>query len=195
MIPGGTLVSTSSILSGWVWDTSPGDLRLEIQATLRSVGVPQDQIDRFLRHHWYPLSMQAVVAGSLKVLDGVDGRADVIPLALSVGSEGQARFVAQTLAMTARYHATVKPLAKVVVSGTVYGETKDGEIAAMAPVDYLSWNPLAERFAKRKGKLGSDRTLHIAGRASDRAREELEDLDWSVEEESALFVPLLAQEP
>ena len=194
MIPGGTLVSTSSILSDWVWDTSPGDLRLEIEAVLRAIDVPQDQIDRFLRHHWYPLSMQAALAGSLKMLDGVDGRADVIPLALSVDSEGQARFVTQTLAMTARYHDTVKPLAKVVVSGTVYGETEDGEIAAMAPVDYLSWNALAEKFAKRKSELGSARTLYIAGRATDHAEEALEDLDWSVEQESELFVPLLAEE-
>jgi len=194
MIPGGTLVSSSSIVSDWVWDTSPGDLRLEIEATLRAIGVPQDQIDRFLRHYWYPLSMQATLAGSLKALDGVKGRADVIPLALGVDSEGQARFVAQTLNMLARYHETVKPLAKVAASGTVYGETKDGELAVMAPVDYLSWNPVAETFATRKSTLGTGRTLYIAGRATDRARDALEDLNWSVEEKSALFVPLLATE-
>jgi hypothetical protein len=192
MIPGGRVVSTSSLLTDWVWDTSPGDLRLEIEETLRSIGVDQDEIDRFLRHRWYPLSMQAALAASLKELDGVDGRAEVIPLALSVDSEGQARFVVQTLTMTARYHKTVEPLAKLVVSGTAFGETADGEIAVMAPVDYLSWNPLAETFAKRKGKLGSARTLYIAGRVTDRAREALEDLDWSVEEESALFVPVFA---
>ncbi len=188
MIPGGMIVSTSSRLTDWVWDTPPGDLRLEIEAVLRSIGVGQEEIDRFLRHRWYPLSLQAALAASLKALDGVGGRAEVLPLALSVDSEGQARFVVQTLAMLARYHKSVDPLAKLVVSGTVYGETEGGEIAVMAPVDYLSWNPLAEQFAKRKGNLGTARTLYIAGRASDQAREAIEDLDWSVEEQSALIV-------
>lgn len=192
MIPGGMIVSTSSRLTDWVWDTPPGDLRLEIEATPRSIGVDQEEIDRLLRHRWYPLSQQAALAASLKAMDGVDGRAEVIPLALSVDSEGQARFVVQTLAMTARYHKTVAPLARLVVSGTAYGQTEDGEIVVMAPVDYLSWNPIAETFAKRKSEQGSARTLHIAGRATGRAREALEDLDWSVEERSALFVPLLA---
>ncbi len=192
MIPGGLIASTSSRLTDWVWDTPPGDLRLEIEATLRSIGVDQDQIDRLLRHRWYTLSLRTALAASLKGLDDVDGRAEVIPLALGVDSEGQARFVVQTLAMLARYHKTVEPLAKLVVSGTVYGETEDGEIAVMVPVDYLSWNPLVETFAKRKSKDGSARTLYIAGRATGRAREALDDLDWSAEEQSALFVPLLA---
>jgi hypothetical protein len=196
MIPGGMIVSTSSRLTNWVWDTPPGDLRLQIEATLRSIGVGQDDIDRFLRHRWYPLSLQAALAASLAALDGpdggVDGRAEVIPLALGVGSEGQARFVVQTLAMLARHHRTVEPLAALAVGGTVYGETKDGALVVMAPVDYLSWTPLAKTFAERKGELGTAWTLHIAGRATGRARDALEDLDWKVEEESPLFVPLLA---
>ncbi len=199
MIPGGMIVSTSSRLTDWVWDTPPGDLRLEIEATLRSIGVGQEEIDRFLRHRWYPLSLQAALAASLAALDGaegvdggVDGRAEVIALALGVGSEGQARFVVQTLAMLARHHKTVEPLATLAVGGTVYGETKDGALVVMAPVDYLSWTPLAKTFAERKGELGSARTLHIAGRATGRARDALQDLGWKVEEESPLFVPLLA---
>ena len=192
MIPGGLIVSTSSRLTDWVWDTPPGDLRLEIEATLRDAGVDQDRIDRFLRHRWYPLSLQAALAASLKAMDDVDGRAEVIPLALAVDSEGQARFVVQTLAMLARHHKTVEPLTKLAVSGTVFGETEDGALAVMAPVDYLSWNPVAATFAQRKGKMGTARTLHIAGLATDRARDALEDLDWSVEEESVLFVPVIA---
>ncbi len=190
------IVSTSSRLTDWVWDTPPGDLRLEIEATLRSIGVGQEEIDRFLRHRWYPLSLQAALAASLAALDGPDGgvqgRAEVIPLALGVGSEGQARFVVQTLAMLARYHKTVEPLATLAVGGTVYGETGDGALAVMAPVDYLSWTPLARTFAERKSELGSERTLYIAGRATRRARDALEDLGWKVEERSPLLVPLLA---
>jgi hypothetical protein len=187
MIPGGMIVSASSQLTNWVWDTAPGDLRVQIETTLLGIGAGREEIDRFLRHHWYTLSMQTVLASSLAALDGVEARADVLPLALSVGSEGQARFVVQTLDMLKQYHVLQEPLSALVVEGTVVGRTQSGANIVMAPVDYLSWSPVLSRFASRLDD-GSDqvRTLHIAGRATDRAREELEQLGWTVTEESAL---------
>lgn len=78
LVPGGLILSSSSRLSDWVWDTAPGDLRVQVGETLLSIGVPHDQVDRFLRHSYYTLSMQAVVATSLQSLDSVQGRAVVM---------------------------------------------------------------------------------------------------------------------
>ncbi len=187
MIPGGMIISASSTLTDWVWDTPPGDLRVDIETTLLSVGASREEIDRFLRHNWYTLSMQTVLATSLGALDGVEGRAEVIPLALSVGSEGQARFVVQTVEMLKRYHAAHGTLSELVVQGTVFGRTKSGTVAVMAPVDYLSWSPFLQKFVTRlEGNSGSSRNLHIAGHATDRAREELAKRGWSVDEDSRL---------
>jgi hypothetical protein len=187
MIPGGMIISASSTLTDWVWDIPPGDLRVDIEKTLLSVGASKEEIDRFLRHNWYTLSMQTVLATSLGALDGVEGRAEVIPLALSVGSEGQARFVVQTVEMLKHYHAAHAPLSELVVEGTVFGTTQGGTVAVMAPVDYLSWSPLFQQFVTRlEDKSRSSSQLHIAGRATDRAREELTRRGWSVDEDSPL---------
>jgi hypothetical protein len=191
MIPGGTLVATSTRLSNWVWDMPPGDLRLHIEKSLLSMGVSQADVDLLLRHRWYPLSLQAALVVALDDLAGVDGRVDVMPLALTVASEEQARFLVQTLQMTARYHKTVKPLEALVVLGTVAARAKDGEIVVAAPVDYLTWNEGVDRFTANDELAGQKRSVHIAGRLTDRASAELQGRGWAVHPDSALWHPIL----
>jgi hypothetical protein len=187
MIPGGKIISASSTLTDWVWDTPPGDLRVEIEQALLSAGASREETDRLLRHAWYTLSMQAVLATSLEALDGVEGRSAILPLALSVDSEGQARFVVQTVEMLKRHHLEREPLTKLVVEGTVFGRTRSGAVAVMAPVDYLSWTPRLDKFVSQfEADSGSPLTLHIAGRVSDRAREDLAWRGWTVKEQSAM---------
>ena len=191
MIPGGTLVATSTRLSSWVWDMPPGDLRLQIEKSLRSMGVSQADVDLLLRHRWYPLSLQAALVLALEDLKGVDGRLDVMPLALTVASEEQARFLVQTLQMTARYHKTVKPLEALVVLGTVAARAKDGEIVVAAPVDYLTWNEGVDRFTANEELAQQKRSVHLAGRLTDRAGAELQGRGWAVHPDSALWQPIL----
>ena len=107
LVPGGTLARTSTVLSEWVWETPPGDLQVQIEQSLLGMGVDPRSIDLLLRHHWYPLSVQAALVSALRELEGVSGRADIMPLALTVASEEQARFLVDSLRMTARYHQTV----------------------------------------------------------------------------------------
>ncbi len=187
MIPGGALVQTSTRLSNWVWDTPPGDLRLQIEQSLLGMGVSQADVDLLLRHRWYPLSLQAGLLLALDDLKGVEGSLDVMPLALTVASEEQARYLVQTLQMTARYHETVKPLSQLIVLGTVAARTTDGAIVVAAPVDYLTWNEGVDRFTANEDLAAPQRELHIAGRLTDRARTELEERGWVVHADSPLF--------
>lgn len=191
MIPGGALLSSSQRLSDWVWDTPPGDLRLGIERRLLAMGATQDQVDRLLRHRWYSLSMQAALVAPLTDLKGVDGRVEVLPLALTVTSEAQADFVIETLRMLARYHATVKPLSRLQVAGTILAEAKDGELVVAAPVDYLSWGPELGRFSKRKELNTGRRSVYLAGQLTPRARKELQQRGWQVHADSKLFVPVI----
>jgi len=188
MIPGGRIVTTSTRLSDWVWDTPPGDLRVEIERTLLGMGISQGDVDLLLRHRWYPLSLQAALAKALADLDGVEGLAEVMPLALTVASEEQARFLVGTLRMNARYHREVKPLRSISVRGTVVATAADGELMVAAPVDYLSWTGALDRFLGQEALARPQRTLHLAGHASERARDELQRRGWTVAESSALFV-------
>jgi hypothetical protein len=169
----------------------PGDLRLRIETSLLSMGVSQAEVDLLLRHRWYPLSLQAGLVMALEDLAGVDGRPDVMPLALTVASEEQARFLVQTLQMTARYHATVRPLEALVVLGTVAARTRDGEIVVAAPVDYLSWNEGVDRFTANDELAAKQRSVHIAGRLTGRASAELQARGWAVHPNSPLWQPIL----
>jgi len=123
---------------------------------------------------------------------GVSNRLDVMPLALTVTSEEQARYLVQTVRMTARYHETVKPLEALVVLGTVAARTKDGEIVVAAPVDYLTWNESVDRFTANQELAASKRSVHLAGRLTNRAEAELQNREWVVHPNSPLFQPILA---
>jgi hypothetical protein len=189
LIPGGLILSTSSRLSDWVWDTAPGDLRVEIENTLLEIGVGQSEVDRFLRHSFYTMSMQAVLTASLDEIDGVAGRADIMPLVLSVGSEGQARFVVQTIDLLRNYHLAVGPLAKLFVDGTVIGEDQDGQPIIVAPVDYMSWTPTLDRFASNlEDAFETSPTLYSTGNLSPRTTEALSDRGWTLKDAGALGV-------
>lgn len=187
MIPGGAIVSASTMVTDWVWDTPPGDLRVKIDETLQGIGIEQELIDRLLRHRFYSLSMQAALTAALDALDGASNRTEVMPLALSVTTVDQARFVVGTLRMLAQYHKEVGALDRLELSGTVTGRRDDALIVA-APVDYLSWNEDADRFSSRDDLGGGPRSLYLAGRASDKARAMLKERGWILEEESALYV-------
>jgi hypothetical protein len=157
------------------------------------MGVSQEDVDLLLRHRWYPLSLQAALVLALEGLDGVEGRGGVMPLALTVGSEEQARFLVDTLRMTSRYHQTVKPLKMLLVSGTVVALAENGGVVAAAPADYLSWNEAVDRFARREELTAPRRSIHLAGRLTERAREGLEELGWSVYDNSGLFESILPE--
>ena len=189
LIPGGAVVSTSNLVTNWVWDTPPGDLRVKIEKSLREIGIPQSDIDRLLRHRWYPLSFQAAMTTELESLKGVEGRAGIMPLALSVTTFDQAAFVVRTLRMIARYHATVRPIKSLTVLGTIVAQGDDGRaIIVAAPVDYLSWNADLDNFSSRDEFSGRNE-LHISGVMTDMARSELEKRGWEITQNSVLLVP------
>ena len=126
MVPGSMVIGTSTMLTDWVYDTPPGDLKVRNEKALLAMGVSQDAVDHLLRHRWYTLTRQSRLVHGLERLGGVTGRVDVMPLALSVTSEEQARFVAGAVEMLARYHEKVAPLATVQVLGTVVARTQAG---------------------------------------------------------------------
>jgi hypothetical protein len=190
MLPGGRLLTTSTRLSDWVWDTPPGDLRVEIERILLGLGVAQADVDLLLRHRWYPLSLQAAFAKALADLEGVEGRPDVMPLALTVASEEQARFLVDTLRMTARFHREVKPLKSVAVRRTVIATANDGGLIVAAPADCVAWTEELDGFLRQRDLAGRAGILHLAGRLTDRAQAELQHLGWSVVENSPLFAVL-----
>ena len=180
-IPGSMVISTSTMLTDWVYDTPPGDLKVQNQNTLLAMGVSQEAVDQLLRHRWYTLTLQSRLVRGLARLTGVAGRPDVMPLAVTVASEEQARFVVGAVEMLARYHEKVAPLAQVQVQGSVVARTQAGGLVVPGPVDLLAWTARMDRFAQRPELKATKRVLWLSGQASPRARRELERRGWTVE--------------
>lgn len=187
LIPGASLVSTSNKLGNWVWDVPPGDLRVQIEQQLLAIEVSQEDVDRLLRHRWYPLSLKAALTHAVTALEDVKGRPDIMPLVLTVTTFDQARFVVNTLRMTANYHQTVAPLDALQVIGTVVGWRADGKAVVASPVDYLSWSEGIDGFAGREEFKGRELDVHIAGRMSEKAATQLKERSWNITQNSSLF--------
>ena len=183
-VPGSFAVSVTTTLSDWVWDTPPNDLRVANNGALLALGVDQESVDRLLRHPAYTLTLQTGLVRALDRLAGVKDRPAVLPLALTVLSEDQARFVVGAVEMLARYHETVAPIAVVEVRGTVVGRTNSGRLVVPGPVDYLSWTERMARFARRADLAVKDRELRLTGQVSPRVRQELSRLGWTVQEQA-----------
>ena len=187
LIPGSIVITTSGLVTNWVWDTPPGDLRVKIEKTLLGLGVSQEDIDRLLRHRAYPLSYQAALTAAMEALGKVDGHKDIMPLALSVQTVDQARFVVNTLHMLQRYHETVQELKKIEVLGTVFATTVNDTIIVAAPVDYVSWSEKLDRFSGRDRFLSQPHELYIAGTMSAMANEQLSKRSWIIHQNSEIF--------
>lgn len=187
LIPGSIVITTSGLVTNWVWDTPPGDLRVKIEKTLLGLGVSQEDIDRLLRHRAYPLSYQAALTAAMEALGKVDGHKDIMPLALSVQTVDQARFVVNTLHMLQRYHETVQELKKIEVLGTVFATTVNDTIVVAAPVDYVSWSEKLDRFSGRDRFTSQPHELYIAGTMSKMANEQLSKRSWIIHQNSEIF--------
>ncbi len=187
LIPGSIVVTTSTLATNLVWDTPPGDLRLKIEKTLLGLGIQQSQIDQLLRHRMYPLSYQSAFTNAMESLGKLDGIAPVMPLALSVTSVGQARYMVNSLRMLASYHESVRPLKSLTVDGTVVARNVDNVNIIAGPVDYLSWNSVFDNFISKDRFKDQNNELHIAGEMTDMTRQRLQERGWVIHENSKLF--------
>jgi hypothetical protein len=90
LVPAGNLVTVTSSASNWVWETTPGDLRVYNEQTLLRLGAAPDDVDRLLRHPFFTTSLRTRLVKALDAMSGVADRAAIMPLALSVTSTQQA---------------------------------------------------------------------------------------------------------
>ena len=189
-VPGGFAIKfTRDWVSDLVWDMTPGDLRVRMDTHLKSLGVAQDPIDRFLRQPSFTHTVRLALVDSLMALGPGPGRPDVIAWALTAASETQARFMAGSVAILARHHQAM-PIARIRVAGTVLGETADGAVVVPAAVDYVSWTERVAGFADRPDIAGAKaRRLWLAGKVSPRTRQELTARQWTIEEGASIVPP------
>jgi hypothetical protein len=178
-MPATNITTVTSGASNWVWETTPGDLRVYNEQTLLGLGASPDDVDRLLRHPHFTTSLRTRLVKALEAMDGVADRAAVMPLALSVTSTGQARFLVESAQMLARIHAAEGPLERLFLDGTLIGQSGD-TLLVPAPVDALSWNAQLHGFAERVAVRGAEQRMYIRGGATPLAQEQLAALGWTL---------------
>jgi hypothetical protein len=182
VVPGGMVISTTTTLSNWVWDMPPGDLKVQNERSLKAMGVSQDQVDLLFRHPHFTLTLQTRLVKALERLPKTAGRAGIMPVATTVLSFDQARFVVEAMELLAFYNEKVAPIKALEKEAPIVGRTGAGALVAAGPVDCLSWTERINRFASRPDLKAKQRILWLRGEATPRARQELARLGWTVRE-------------
>ena len=181
-VPASMLVSSTTMLSNWVWDVPPGDLKVQNEQSLKDMGVSQDMVDRLFRHPWYSLTLQTRLVKAMERLNRTAGRPYLMPVAVTVLSFDQARFVVEATEMLAGYHERIAPILSLDKEVPFAGRTKSGTLLVAGPVDFLSWNEKINHFANRPDLKARERILWIRGQATPLARKALSGLGWTLRE-------------
>ena len=183
-VPGGRVVRSTSTVSDWIYEKSPGDLRVWMEKSLQTMGVEQSDIDLFLRQKHWTLSTQTILVMALEKLEGVRGRVEVIETAVTAADEDQTRFLALGMSLLAREHAAT-PL-ESIVDGKPVGMTANGRVIATFPLDYVCWTERVATFAVRDDLQPNRPIAVITGRFSSQARAGMEKAGWTLRENVSL---------
>jgi hypothetical protein len=183
VVPAGMVISTTTTLSNWVWDIPPGDLKVQNERSLKAMGVSQDQVDLLLRLPWYTLTLQTRLVKAMERLNKTTGRPSIMPVATTVLSFDQARFVVEAVEMMAGYNEKIAPIKALGKEVPFAGYTGTGTLVVAGPLDLLSWTEKINRFATRPDLKAKERILWLRGTATPRAQQELTALGWKVNQE------------
>jgi hypothetical protein len=184
VVPLSMVVSTTTMLSDWVWDMPPGDLKVRNERSLKAMGVSQEEVDLLLRQPYFTLTLQTRLVKALERMNKTAGRAGIMPLANTVTSFDQARFVVEAMEMLAEYHEKTAPLKNLEKQAPFTAKTGAGALIVAGPVDLVSWTERVHHFATRTDLKGKPRIILLRGQATPRAKQELTRLGWTVREET-----------
>lgn len=190
--PVGTTLQATSFSEGMrklVRDKSPSELKKHNSEVLVGMKLDKVLVATFLDHPKLSPTMTTRIVGALATMNGVAGREVVIARATLVQDEAEAFYRVRQAEMIAAYHEKVGSVDRVIQIGQGIGlRRKDGTIAIVMPGDYLAWteDTAASASAASSGDsplvAAKSKELWLAGKASARARSELESLGWKVVE-------------
>jgi hypothetical protein len=179
-VPGSTVMGAVTITNSTVYDTPPGDLISSAQTTFAATGAGDAQVRALIKNPQYSLSVLTALAQGIQRLQGVNGLASIVSFGGIAKTQDETRMVAGATNMLARYHETVRPIARVTAPGPILGYTADGALVVVMPADYVAWTERIGRFARRADLQAPTRIAWISGQFSPRARRELDRSGWSL---------------
>jgi len=175
------------------WRKDPANLQKYIAQELQSLKMSDEQTKYFMGNPYISPTRQIFIIESLKDMGGVEGGELVLQWTANALSEDEALYMATTVALLAWFH-TQSPLKSFLPNTLIpIVQTVDRRNVALLPVDELSWTEdvahIMNYAMRREDKERiQNEEAWLLGRASARARAELEARDWIVVEDGSEIV-------
>jgi len=195
-VPGGaglaiTVSGSHKLLNEIFRTTPPVDLRRMNGEKLRAMDVHPEVADAFLNNTHYSPRYQTLLVNALDEMKGVGNRATFVRLAAATADQDIAQFRERQGAMYAGYHKAIAPVETFIALGEFAAvRTTKNEVVFNVPLDHLVWTEaiagLITAADSRVTQLTrpANKQLWVTGTVSARARRELENRGWKVQERS-----------
>jgi len=195
-VPGGaglaiTISGTHHLLNEVFRTTPPVDLRRMNAEKLKAMGVHEEVAEAFLNNSLYSPRHQTILVHALDEMKGVRNRATFARFAAATANADTAFFRQRQAEMYAGYHKTIAPVEIFIALGEFAAvRTTKNEVVFNVPLDHLVWTePMAKLLTAADSRVTqltrpANKQLWVAGTVSARAKKEIENRGWQVQERS-----------
>ena len=195
-VPGGaglaiTISGTHKLLNEAFRTTPPVDLRRTNAEKLKSMDVHPEVADAFLNNSIYSPRYQTLLVNALEEMKGVGNRATFVRLAAATANKDVAFFRERQAEMYAGYNKAVAPFETFIALGEfAAARTIKNEVVFTVPMDHLVWTEaMAQLISAADSRVTqltrpANKQVWITGTVSARARKELENRGWQVQDNS-----------
>ena len=182
-IPG--IVGTTASVGGLVWGKDPEELLKINEQRLAEMGTDPKVAKEFFKNKVLTPTYETRLIAALHAVK-VKGCADYVDTASDSETERDATFYVESAEMLQRLHAKTPVVALLPDSKALVAKGKDGQAVVLLAVDWIPWSAAFQKGAieirlRAKDELGATKIeLLLTGRASDRAKQELKALGYTV---------------
>ena len=186
-VPIPMVVGTTASVGGLVWGKDPEALLKLNEQRVAELGTDKKAAEAFFRNKAFSLGYQTRFFAALHAVKAKGGGA-YVDTAEEAANERQVVFFTESAELLQRFHAKDPVAAVLPDSRALVAKTKDGRAVALLALDYVRWSEANEKALKEmseraKAELGATSLeLRLTGRASDRAKQGMKALGWSVVE-------------
>lgn len=171
----------SRVAHAWVYDTPQAELVDRNATRMWEIGASVETTRKLAANPNVSLSAQTALVESLGRLPEAKGRGDVLAWAATLDTPDQALFLVRAIGILADRNEQA-PVVEIQARDPLVARQQSGQLVAVVPADTLAWTERFAAFARREDLAAPQRGIWISGRASSRARTELEALGWAVHE-------------
>jgi len=170
----------------YVWDKDPKELREFNKKQLIKMGIDEALVLKFIDSPFYSPTYQTTIVLSLKELDGVNNREEILEDAIVAGNIQESQFYTNLVVLLTWFHLNHSSLKTIINHADITSaQTNDNRIITIIPADYLCWSEAIAEAANFHSEVMKDiqakeKELWVAGKTSEMFDEKMKNLGWEV---------------